>query len=193
MVACPVCFSQINEKAIKCYHCKSFVKSRINEGQFWGTLLMVSGIMVGVFSYVWFLSGAQNIWLQIMIAGVVLAYLGFLVYGFGTFHSWFNLKPLDVDEPEEEGKKHCFYCASIIDARAIKCSFCQGYLRQERGKILATFTVVSGILVMTTAYIAGLAQAIYPEAYMQVGLVVILAGILIFLLLALRKRYADDY
>ena len=193
MISCPVCFSEIHEKAIKCHHCKSFVKPRINEGQFWGTLLMVTGILVGVFSYVWFLSRATNIWLQVMVAGVILAYLGFLVYGFGTFHSWFNPKIIDDGDVEDANKKRCFYCGSIIDERAIKCPECQGYLRQERGKILATFAVVSGILIMTTAYIVGLAKAIYPKIYMQVGFVVIAAGIGIFMLIALRRRYSDEF
>jgi hypothetical protein len=193
MIACPVCYSEISEKAIKCYHCKSFVKPRVNEGQFWGTLLMVTGILVGVFSYIWFLSITNYIWLQIMIAGVILAYLGFLVYGFGTFYSWFSLKPIDDDGIEEEGKKYCLYCGSTIDVRAIKCPMCLGYMRQERGKILATFAVVSGILIMTTAYIVGLAKSSYPESYMQVGFLVIVAGILIFALLALRNRYSGDH
>ena len=193
MIACPICFCQIHEKAIKCPHCKSYVKPRINEGQFWGTLLMVAGILVGVFSYVWFLSDSVNIWLQVMIAGVILAYLGFLVYGFGTFHSWFNQKPIDSEILEDESKKRCFFCGSLIDKRAIKCPACHSYLRQERGKIIATFAVVSGILIMTTAYIVGLAKAVYPEVYMQVGFVVIVAGIGMFLLIALRKRYSDEY
>ncbi len=193
MKTCPVCFGEIYDKAIKCHHCKSFVKSRVNEGQFWGTILMVSGLLVGVFSYIWFLGKTDYIWLQIMIAGVILAYLGFLVYGFGTFYSWFNLKPGNAEGVEEDGKKRCFYCGSIIDNRAIKCPLCLGYLRQERGKILATFAVVSGILIMTTTYIVGLAKSTYPESYMQVGFVVIMAGILIFMLLILRRRYSDDY
>jgi hypothetical protein len=193
MISCPVCYSEIHEKAIKCKHCKSYVKPRVNEGQFWGTLLMVSGILVGVFSYVWFLSEATNIWLQVMIAGVILAYLGFLVYGFGTFHSWFNLGADSGIEVSDESRKSCFYCGSEIDKRAIKCPRCQSYLRQERGKILATFAVVSGILIMTTAYIVGLANAIYPEIFMQVGFMVIAAGIGIFMLMALRRRYSDEY
>ncbi|MBW7996191.1 MAG: hypothetical protein FVQ81_06405 [Candidatus Glassbacteria bacterium] len=193
MNSCPVCYSQIYDKALRCQHCKSFIKPRINEGQFWGTLLMVAGILVGFFSYIWFLSRADSLWLQTMNAGVILAYLGFLVYGFGTFQSWFSQKPMDTSDFEEEGKKRCFYCGSIIDSRAIKCPSCQGYLRQERGKILATFAVVSGILIMTTAYIVGLAKTIYSEMFMQVGFVVIVTGILLFMLLALRKRYSSQY
>ncbi len=189
MTSCPVCYGEIYEKAIKCHICKSFVKSRVNEGQFWGTLLMVAGILVGIFSYVWFLGVSDSIWLQVMIAGVILAYLGFLVYGFGTFYSWFSLRPDDADSVNEEGRKRCFYCGSIIDDRAIKCPLCQGYLRQERGKILATFAVVSGILIMTTAYIVGLAKNTYPESYIQVGFTVIVAGLLLFMVQALRHRY----
>jgi len=193
MISCPICFCQIHEKAIKCPHCESYVKPRVNEGQFWGTLLMVAGILVGAFSYVWYLSDAVGIWLQVMIAGVILAYVGFLVYGFGTFHSWFNQTPIDDSALEDESKKHCFYCGTLIDKRAIKCPACRSYLRQERGKIIATFAVVSGILIMTTAYIVGLAKSVYPEVYMQVGFIVIVAGIGIFLLIALRKRYSDDF
>jgi uncharacterized paraquat-inducible protein A len=193
MISCPVCYSEIQEQAIKCPHCKSFVKPRVNEGQFWGTLLMVAGIVVGVFSYVWFLSEATNLWLQVMIAGVILAYLGFLVYGFGTFHSWFSQGADAGAVVSDETRKMCFYCGSEIDKRAIKCPACQSYLRQERGKILATFAVVSGILIMTTAYIVGLAKAIYPEIFMQVGFVIIVAGIGIFMLMALRRRYSDEF
>ncbi len=190
MKSCPICYSEIYEKAIKCHHCNSFVSPRINEGQFWGTILMVAGILIGVLSYVWFLGKADSIWLQVMVAGVILAYLGFLVYGFGTFFSWFSVKQLDADDIEPEGKKHCFYCGCVIDKRAIKCPQCRGYLRQERGKILATFAVVSGILIMTTAYIVGLAMNTYPKSYVQIGFVVIVAGIVIFMLLALRRRYS---
>jgi hypothetical protein len=46
---------------------------------------------------------------------------------------------------------------------------------------------------MTTAYILYLAQRIRTELYMQVGYVIILAGILMFLLLVLRRRYSATY
>ena len=194
MKTCPVCFTEIQEKAIKCPNCLSFIKPRINEGQFWGTGLMVSGILIGIFSYVWYLASASDLRLQFMNVGIYLAYLGFLVYGFGTFRSWFRVEKVK-EEPEklEEGKKKCFYCGNTINARAIKCNYCYSYLRQERGKILATFIVVSGILIMTTAYILYLAQTIRTELYMQVGYVIILAGILMFLLLVLKRRYSGRY
>jgi len=194
MKTCPVCFNEIHDDAIKCPHCLSFIKPRINEGQFWGTGLMVGGILIGILSYIWFLAEADNLRLQFMNVGIYLAYFGFLVYGFGTFRSWFRVGKLEK-EPEklEQGKKRCFYCGSIISERAIKCKYCLSFLRQERGKILATFIVVSGILIMTTAYILYLAQRIRSEFYMQVGYVIILAGILMFLLLVLKRRYSGTY
>ena len=60
-------------------------------------------------------------------------------------------------------------------------------------QILATFIVVSGILIMTTAYILYLAQRIKSELYMQVGYIIILGGILFFLLLILKRRYTRSY
>lgn len=172
----------------------SFIKPRINEGQFWGTGLMVGGILIGILSYIWYLAESNDLRLQFMNVGIYLAYLGFLVYGFGTFRSWFRIEKVEK-EPEklEQGQKRCFYCQNIISARAIKCNYCYSFLRQERGKILATFIVVSGILIMTTAYILYLAQRIRTEFYMQVGYVIILAGILMFLLLVLRRRYSRTY
>lgn len=193
MKNCPVCFTEIHDNAIKCPNCLSFIKPKINEGQFWGTGLMVAGILIGILSYIWFLAEAENLRLQFMNVGIYLAYLGFLVYGFGTFRSWFRVKKAAEAGKNEEGKKKCFYCGNIIDARAIKCNYCYSFLRQERGKILATFIVVSGILIMTTAYILYLAQRIKTGFYMQVGYVIIMAGILMFLLLVLRRRYAKTY
>lgn len=194
MNTCPVCFSEIHEQAIKCPHCLSFIKPRVNEGQFWGTCLVVGGILIGMLSYIWFLSSRTDFWLQFMNVGIFLAYLGFLVYGFGIFRSWFRInKGLPTGEQPKEGKKHCFFCASEIDARAVKCVYCFSYLRQEKGKILATFIVVSGILIMTTAYILFLAQNIKSELYMQVGLYIILAGIMMLLLLTIRNRYKGSY
>ena len=178
---------------MKCPNCLSFIKPKINEGQFWGTGLMVAGILIGILSYIWFLAEAENLRLQFMNVGIYLAYLGFLVYGFGTFRSWFRVKKAAEPGKNEESKKKCFYCGNIIDARAIKCNYCYSFLRQERGKILATFIVVSGILIMTTAYILYLAQRITTGFYMQVGYVIIMAGILMFLLLVLRRRYARTY
>jgi len=193
MKTCPVCFTEIQDIAMKCPNCLSFIKPKINEGQFWGTGLMVGGILIGILSYIWFLAEASNLTLQFMSVGIYLAYLGFLVYGFGTFRSWFRVKKLEESEKLEEGTKRCLYCGNIIDARAVKCNHCYSFMRKERGKILATFIVVSGILIMTTAYILYLAQRITTEFYMQVGYVIILAGILMFLLLVLRRRYKGTY
>lgn len=193
MKTCPVCFTEIQDYAIKCPNCLSFIKPRINEGQFWGTALMVGGIFIGILSYIWFLAEADNLRLQFMNVGIYLAYLGFLVYGFGTFRSWFQMKKGKEPEKVAEGKKRCFYCGNIIAAQAIKCNYCYSFLRQERGKILATFIVVSGILIMTTAYILYLAQRIRTEFYIQVGYVIILAGVLMFLLLILRRRYTGTF
>jgi hypothetical protein len=100
MKTCPVCFTEIQEKAIKCPNCLSFIKPRINEGQFWGTGLMVSGILIGILSYIWYLAEANDLRLQFMNVGIYLAYLGFLVYGFGTFRSWFR-----VEKVKEETEK----------------------------------------------------------------------------------------
>ena len=193
MNSCPVCFSEIQDHAIKCPHCLTFIKPRTNEGQFWGTCLMVAGILIGIFSYIWFLAEADNIRLQFMDVGIFLAYFGFLIYGFGTFRSWFHLSKLKDEEMVDQDRKKCFFCGSIIDSRAIKCCHCYSYLRQERGKILATFGVVSGILIVTTAYIMFLANKLKSETYMQVGLYVILAGIIVFLLLVIRRRYAKEF
>ena len=193
MKTCPVCFAKIRESTIKCHNCLSFIKPRINEGQFWGTGLMVGGILIGILSYIWYLAQADDLRLQFMNVGIYLAYLGFLVYGFGTFRSWFVAKKEKDPEELEEGKKRCFYCGNIIDTRAIKCNYCYSFLRKERGKILATFIVVSGILIMTTAYILYLAQRIKSELYMQVGYIIILGGILFFLLLILKRRYTRSY
>ncbi|MFH1070639.1 MAG: hypothetical protein V1794_13570 [Candidatus Glassbacteria bacterium] len=173
-------------------HCLSFIKPKTNEGQFWGTGLMVAGILIGIFSYVSYLQHAESLWLQVMIVGIFLAYLGFIVYGVGTFTSWFKLKIKVGETDPGEGKKLCIFCGSVIHEKAIKCNNCFGYLRQERGKILATFAIVSGILIMTTAYIVSLARNIQQSGtYMQVGFFVIVAGIMIFMLLALRNRYSD--
>jgi len=192
MKNCPVCFAEVNDSAIKCMHCLSFIKPKTNEGQFWGTGLMVAGILIGIFSYVSYLQHAESLWLQVMIVGIFLAYLGFIVYGVGTFTSWFKLKIKVGETDPGEGKKLCIFCGSVIHEKAIKCNNCFGYLRQERGKILATFAIVSGILIMTTAYIVSLARNIQQSGtYMQVGFFVIVAGIMIFMLLALRNRYSD--
>ena len=193
MKNCPVCYAEIAESAIKCPHCLSFISPKTSEGQFWGTGLMVAGIIGGIFGYIMYLQRAENFWLQVMIVGIFLAYLGFIVYGVGTFTSWFRLKKKTEDEDVGEGKKKCIYCGSIIHEKAIKCNNCFGYLRQERGKILATFAIVSGILIITTAYIVNLARNFTQSTtYMQVGFFVILAGVVIFMLVILRNRYADE-
>src|SRR3989339_841819 len=112
MKNCPVCFSEVYEQAIKCPHCLTFIKPRTNEGQFWGTCLMVAGILIGIFSYIWFLTDADNIRLQFMDVGIFLAYLGFLIYGFGTFRSRFQLSKLKDEETIDQDRKRCFFCGS---------------------------------------------------------------------------------
>ena len=192
MKNCPVCFAEIHKSAIKCPKCLSFISPRVNEGQFWGTGLMVGGILIGIFSYIWYLAKAGNFELQLMTTGIYLAYIGFLVYGFGTFRSWFRIASKeDADDPGE-GKKRCFYCGSVIDERAIKCNQCFSYLRQERGKILATFIVVSGILIITTAYILFLAEKIATDFYMEVGYIVVLVGVIVFIMIVLKRRYSSE-
>ena len=199
MKTCPVCFSEIKDSAIKCRFCLSFAKPRINEGQFWGTCLMVGGILIGVFCYIRYLSyllgpqagGYGSYSLTFLVVGIVLAYLGFLVFGFGTFLSWFISRPKDAtaDDKLEAGKKVCMYCGEIINYRAAKCRYCLSFLRQEKGKILATFVAVSGILIVTTAYILNIA-AFRSFAYMKIGIVIIIAGILLFLFTVVRNRYS---
>jgi len=194
MKTCPVCFSEIYEHALKCPHCLSFIKPRVNEGQFWGTCLMVGGMLIGIFGYIWYLAETNDLGLQFMNVGIFLAYLGFLVYGFGTFRGWIpKKKEQDEEEILTENKKRCFFCGELIDIRAIKCHHCYSYMRQEKGKMLAAFVIVSGILILTTAYILFLAQNLQAELYMQIGLYIIIAGILMFLVLAIKKRYTSAY
>jgi len=200
MKNCPVCFSEIRNTAIKCRFCHSYVKPRINEGQFWGTCLMVGGILIGVMSYIrylYYLLGSdmaisENYSLMFMTIGIILAYLGFLVFGFGTFFSWFISKQAKsmTGEKLKTGKKPCLYCGEIIDVRAVKCPHCLSFMRQEKGKILATFVTVSGILILTTAYILHLAES-RSITYMKLGLGIICLGVLMFLFVVLRARYSS--
>jgi hypothetical protein len=194
MPNCPVCCAEINEKAIKCPHCLSFIKPKINEGQFWGTGLMITGILMGLLCYIQFLSKLENIWIQMMNVGIFLAYLGFLVYGFGTFQSWFHTrKTQETDSSASTDKKTCLYCGELIDARAIKCNICYSFLRQEKGKVVAAFIIVSGILILTTAYVFYLARNIQSEFYMELGMWMIVIGILAFLMVAIKRRYTTPY
>jgi hypothetical protein len=195
MKVCPVCCSEIHDYALKCPKCLAFIKPRINEGQFWGTCLMIGGILTGAASYLWFLSrisNSENV-ILFMYAGIIMAYLGFLIYAFGTFRTWFTMKGADElsSEQLEPGQKRCFFCGEIIDVRAVKCRYCLSFQRQEKGKILATFMVVSGIMILTTAYILFLAQNLQSELYMQVGLAVILVGVVMFLYMMIRNRYSS--
>ncbi|HUU30178.1 MAG TPA: hypothetical protein VM123_20430 [archaeon] len=200
MKNCPVCFSEIDKHAVKCPQCLSFIKPQVNEGQFWGTYLMVGGILIGALGYIWYLAEADNFRMQLMNVGMFLAYLGFLVYGFGTFLSWFRspkekvvVEEKDVEEKLSPDKKRCFYCREIIDIRAIKCNYCYSFLRKEKGKVVATFIIVSGILILTTAYVLFLAQNLQSEIYIKIGLVIILTGILAFLLTVIKQRYTTPY
>jgi len=193
MKACPVCFSQINDHAIKCPKCLSYIRPRINEGQFWGTGMMLCGILGGAASYIWYLSNFNEMTILLMRVGIFMAYIGFLVYGLGTFLSWFRKRGEQSaleKIPVSEGMKRCCFCGEEIDARAVRCHFCHSYQRQERGKILATFIVVSGILILTTAYIMFLAKNLQSEFYMQAGLLIIFFGVLAFLGIIIRNRYS---
>jgi len=173
----------------------SYIRPKINEGQFWGTGMMLCGIMVGAASYIWYLSNFNQTTITLMRSGIILAYLGFMVYGIGTFLSWFNKRgeQTEIEKvPVSEGMKRCCFCGEEIDARAVRCNFCLSYQRQEKGKILATFIVVSGILILTTAYIMFLAKNISSEFYMQAGLIIITLGIAAFLLVVVRNRYSSN-
>ncbi len=195
MKNCTVCFSEIQDSSIKCRYCHSFVKPRINEGQFWGTCLMVGGIFIGVLSYIKYLYDTDIYTFEMLMkVALVLAYLGFLVFGLGTFISWFFFKPGGsvAEEKLEAGKKICLYCGEIIDKRAAKCRYCLNFLRQEKGKILATFITVSGILIITTAYVLLLAGNIQSELYMKVGAIIILVGVLMFFFMVMRGRYSSQ-
>lgn len=192
MQACPVCFSQVKDQAVKCPKCLTFIKPRVNEGQFWGAALMIGGILLGAIGYIWYLVSMKESMFLFMRTGIILAYVGFLVYGFGTFLSWFLRRNRESQDTASvsSGKKQCFYCGEEIDQRAIKCNVCMSYQRQEKGKILATFIVVSGILILTTAYIMLLAQNLQSEIYMQLGILIIILGVLMFLYMVIRGRYS---
>ncbi|MEA2063111.1 MAG: hypothetical protein U9P14_05390 [Gemmatimonadota bacterium] len=194
MRTCPVCFAEIKDNASKCRYCLSFIKPRTNEGQFWGTCLMVGGILIGTWSYIVYLIKTDDYYLVFLVAGVILAFLGFLVFGLGTFRSGFIRKQKAEEEEQdldlESGMKKCPFCNEIIDVRAVKCRFCFSFLRQEKGKILATFITVSGILVITAAYIGLLARnMMQSDLYMQAGVVIIIAGVMMFFFSVMRNRY----
>jgi hypothetical protein len=194
MKECPVCYSQINDHAIKCPKCMSYIKPRINEGQFWGTGMMLCGIMAGAASYIWYLSNFNQTTILLMRGGIILAYIGFMIYGLGTFLSWFNKRGEQTEIEKisvSEGMKRCCFCGEEIDNRAVRCNYCLSYQRHEKGKILATFIVVSGILILTTAYIMFLAKNIASEFYMQAGLTIMSLGVIAFLLIVVRNRYSS--
>ncbi len=197
MATCPVCFSEIRPGAIKCSSCLSFIKPKVNEGQFWGTALLVAGILTGLFCYIVYIARVQEFWLQVMNVGIGLAYLGFLVYGLGTFLSWFrNPREKLQDDASQlagQGLKRCFCCGEAIDLRAIKCTHCYSFLRRERGKILATFVVVSGMLLLTTSYVLYLARSLHSEIYIYLGMWVIIAGLIGYLVLVLKRRYQSPH
>lgn len=154
---------------------------------------MIGGIMLGVAGYIWYLASVDESLFLFMRVGMFLAYLGFLVFGFGTFLGWFRGRGGEDKGPQavSEGMKRCFYCGEEIDERAIKCHFCQSFQRQEKGKILATFIIVSGILILTTAYIMLLAQNFQAGIYMQVGISIIVVGVLMFLYMLIHSRYSS--
>jgi len=155
---------------------------------------MVGGILIGVMSYIKYLYDTDiHTFEMLMKVALVLAYLGFLVFGLGTFISWFISKPegAAAEGKLEAGEKICLYCGEAINIRASRCRYCSSFLRQEKGKLLATFITVSGILIITTAYVVLLAGNVHSELYMKIGAIIILVGILMFLFMVMRDRYSS--
>ena len=144
------------------------------------------------FDYYYFLTQLQ--YLIIMKVGIILCHLGVFTYLGGSVLS--ICKPKSVEKKGENelepGAKRCPFCGKIIDERAKKCRYCRSFQRQEKVKIIGSYSIITGILLITMSYV--LILLINPRAliYGIAGLLFIVTGIIICVSKCFRARYSQQ-